>query len=48
MEGSVFWWLSPIRTLTETLRKFADTGFPYQSWTSNNGGNAKRLHMINC
>lgn len=32
----------------KTLRKFADTGFPNQSRTSNNTGNAKRLPMINC
>lgn len=31
----------------KTNRKFADTGFPYQSRT-NNSGNAKRLRMINC
>lgn len=46
-EGAVLRWLSPMGNARQTYKKFADTGFPYQSRT-NNSGNAKRLHVINC
>lgn len=48
LEGSVLWWLSLMGMAGHKHTKFADLGFPYQFWSSNNSGNAKRLHMINC